>query len=426
MNKWMSSEEAFRVLGIERTGDKRAVKKAYAKLVKQYHPEEYPKEWEKIHDAYEIACRAADLGKAPSEGAKPSGEERPGKPEPSGEGRAGRAEPSREETTGKPGKPEPSGEERPGRAEPSGEKRPRRPETPEEAMAERGELWTEKVISWEEAPSEEEGMKKLFREVERLSKEQLRQNEEERRKALERVLATWKNISTKRKIDKKEWEAFFWDEEILPLISTKEFLYSLGDTLSRRKIDKETCLFLSEQIRRIEQYDRENNITLKNDRADPVGYVKSKIRYAYKAKNTIKDATANISAIGKAFVWFMIIALIFGGILPALSSKTESKQRRNDEQMAKLQEDFLRMKDYVQISELPDGMDDYISENVMCVGDTREKMISIHGEPDIIQESAENEEYEEAVYHQPGGIDLKYILDGDIVVSIRYVYSGEN
>lgn len=50
---------AFDTLEIEITKDKKQIKKAYALLVKSCHPEEYPEEWEKIHEAYETAMQYA-------------------------------------------------------------------------------------------------------------------------------------------------------------------------------------------------------------------------------------------------------------------------------------------------------------------------------------------------------------------------------
>lgn len=52
-------EYTFAVLGIEPTRDKRTIKKAYAQKVRQYHPEEYPEEWKKIHEAYQAAMAYA-------------------------------------------------------------------------------------------------------------------------------------------------------------------------------------------------------------------------------------------------------------------------------------------------------------------------------------------------------------------------------
>lgn len=48
---------AFDVLGIEVTKDQRKIKKAYALLARQYHPEEHPAEWEKIYQAYQTALK---------------------------------------------------------------------------------------------------------------------------------------------------------------------------------------------------------------------------------------------------------------------------------------------------------------------------------------------------------------------------------
>lgn len=51
---------AFDILGIEVTKEKKEIKKAYAALVKKYHPEENPVEWTQIHEAYETAMKYAE------------------------------------------------------------------------------------------------------------------------------------------------------------------------------------------------------------------------------------------------------------------------------------------------------------------------------------------------------------------------------
>ena len=43
----------WKVLGIEPTQNKKEIKKAYAKLLKQYHPEENPEEFKQIQEAYQ-------------------------------------------------------------------------------------------------------------------------------------------------------------------------------------------------------------------------------------------------------------------------------------------------------------------------------------------------------------------------------------
>lgn len=56
----MNLRDAFEILQIESTDDKRVIRRAYAALVRQYHPEEHPEEWQRIHDAYEIALKNAE------------------------------------------------------------------------------------------------------------------------------------------------------------------------------------------------------------------------------------------------------------------------------------------------------------------------------------------------------------------------------
>jgi len=44
---YFNYHEAYRILGVDEGSDIKEVKKAYAALIKQYHPEEHPEEWKK-------------------------------------------------------------------------------------------------------------------------------------------------------------------------------------------------------------------------------------------------------------------------------------------------------------------------------------------------------------------------------------------
>ena len=44
--------DIYQVLGISPTRDKKVIRKAYAGLIRKYHPEEHPEKWKEIHDAY--------------------------------------------------------------------------------------------------------------------------------------------------------------------------------------------------------------------------------------------------------------------------------------------------------------------------------------------------------------------------------------
>lgn len=57
-------QRAFDILGIPVTKDVRQIKRTYAGLVRRYHPEEYPVEWSRIHDAYQAAMDYAETGKS--------------------------------------------------------------------------------------------------------------------------------------------------------------------------------------------------------------------------------------------------------------------------------------------------------------------------------------------------------------------------
>ena len=50
----------FTVLGIEPTTEKKTIKRAYAAKSREFHPEEHPEEFRRIHDAYEEALAWAE------------------------------------------------------------------------------------------------------------------------------------------------------------------------------------------------------------------------------------------------------------------------------------------------------------------------------------------------------------------------------
>ena len=51
----MNFDEAFKILEIEPTDDKKKIKIAYSKMLKKYHPEDFPEIFMKINEAYRVA-----------------------------------------------------------------------------------------------------------------------------------------------------------------------------------------------------------------------------------------------------------------------------------------------------------------------------------------------------------------------------------
>jgi len=52
--------EAFKILEIEPTNDKKKIKIAYSKMLKKYHPEDFPEMFMRINGAYEKALGYAE------------------------------------------------------------------------------------------------------------------------------------------------------------------------------------------------------------------------------------------------------------------------------------------------------------------------------------------------------------------------------
>ena len=55
--------DMWKILGIEPTTDKRAIKRAYAAKTKETHPEEKPEEFKRLYEAYQTALGYADYVK---------------------------------------------------------------------------------------------------------------------------------------------------------------------------------------------------------------------------------------------------------------------------------------------------------------------------------------------------------------------------
>ena len=51
----LNFDEAFKILEIEPTNDKKKIKIAYSKMLKKYHPEDFPEMFMKINEAYRVA-----------------------------------------------------------------------------------------------------------------------------------------------------------------------------------------------------------------------------------------------------------------------------------------------------------------------------------------------------------------------------------
>ena len=398
-------ENVFRILEIEPTNDKKEIKKAYAGLVKRYHPEEFPEEWKKIHDAYEQALKMAEHVQPKMSPEPPVKIE---VLEPQVQEREPEAEPS----------------------EPTDEKEAERPSVlskqseynNKEGQPKRKPL----VLEWKMAtepsePTDEEEMESLFDNIEVLSREQQNQKKEERKKAVEEAIATLRQMVAKERLNQKEWEIFFCMEDMQSIICTGEFLYELGECFINKKINTKMYHFLMEQLDRIEQYRKDRNIT--EDSAgvsDSLGYAREKIRSACKTLWRMRDLIDGTRTLVKAAGWLLVVILSVTGMYLRISRHTGGAAQQRQRQY---EQSVERDKEFIELIEgRQNKIKEELSQKIELVeaGDTRERMISLYGEPDSSQVDPKNPDYETAVYHLYD-VDMTIMLYMDEILSVYYM-----
>lgn len=245
----IGSHNAYDILGIDRNADTRTIKKAYAKLVKQYHPEENPEEWKRIHDAYESAIKNASEKRQYERYDKTS-----------------------EETYDQTQIPHMSV--------------PQTPNIPVETFGETPvtnmsmSTQEKEILAHTLSESQKDELEAVFGNVEKVVRD--RQNEQEKiaLAKIERELQTIRQMTKKRRLrGVDEWTRFFSRRNLLPIISRSEFLTGMGDCLTSKTIDDEVYTYLSEQLERIIKYLKKNhpNLIDSDSNMDAVRYVRDRL-----------------------------------------------------------------------------------------------------------------------------------------------------
>lgn len=185
----------FELLEIAPTSDKKAIKKAYAKMVKRYHPEEFPQEWKCIHDAYEAAILRADTFM-----------ENKGKKE----------------------------------------------QTPPVPIETSGNT---RLIIKKPEPEENPDDFALWENLDELAAESRRKKHESNMQSLQRALLELERLGDGSNHDLKEWEELFAKEDYAWAIRQDEFIIKWADALRDKRIDEKWHSFMKQHLEEITQSD---------------------------------------------------------------------------------------------------------------------------------------------------------------------------
>lgn len=253
--------DIYQVLGISPTRDKKIIRKAYAGLIRKYHPEEHPEKWKEIHDAYTIAMQRADQEEVPAVSiSKPKNEEqRPQREE---------QKPQHEEQT--PQQQEQNPQEKNAEVRRKSENRKDETKQPEED---------------------------LFGNLEKLTETAKKEQQEERQRQLKTAIEQLNTLCEPKKLQFLQWQEFFGKEEYQWAVRQGEFLYELANRLRGHVMGRRLYRFLLDQIQTIENYNRSvNEIPKKQGAYDAYRMVRMELETGYRRAVRIKINRVGVHA----------------------------------------------------------------------------------------------------------------------------------
>lgn len=332
------SNNPYDILGIDRGADKKAIKRAYAQLVKQYHPEEQPEEWKRIHDAYEQAMEQVSAKKqkvsvlVPQEAAEQEKDltNRVNTPEEKEVLHTPTGTPEQKEAPNVPvGMPEQKEAPNTPIGTPEQEKAPNTPiGMPEQKQVPNASIGTPAPKIRQEVPETE--AEDIFGDVDEIAGRQREQEESAAKEKLESAIREMRQLIWDNKFQKKEWKKFFERRDLLPVISQKKFLRELGDCFELKQIDLDLYTYLNEQLEAIAEYIKEYNTDLTRSRdLAAVKYAKAKVRLAHKRyakmREEQKEKFWGNWAVPIALVLMFIIGMVY--VYNEEQRKEEEQQR---------------------------------------------------------------------------------------------------
>lgn len=322
------SNNTYDILGIDRNADKKTIKKAYAQLVKHYHPEDHPEEWKRIHDAYEVAMQTASGRKQ-----KPSAT----------------LETMEQSHDSIALMETPEQEEAPntliGTSEQKGA-----PNTPIGTL--------EPKVSTHIPQETQEDGEDIFGDVEELANKQREEAEKAEEEKLESAIHEMRQLVWENKFETKEWRRFFEQEDLLPIISRKKFLRELGDCFFLKQINIKLYEYLNEQLDIIADY-------IKAYSTDSIGsmdmasveYARSKVKSAYRSQQSVQEERHTL--IGKCVAVIAVIVIFVFAVIALEKDEQRKEQERN--QWREMQEQMREHPDEV-IEKQQEGMRDILQE----------------------------------------------------------------
>lgn len=328
----MNISYAFSVLEIEPTNDKKVIKKAYAGLVKKYHPEEYPEKWEVIHEAYETLIREAE-GQSDFNQQKIIPNEIP----------------NDEEVFGK--------------------KKYNHQDIEVKSFLPAIEGYDSRFTDKTTANSEEK-IEEDFENIKELAIQQRKKEEEKREQEIAEVIQKLEILArkTKRRVNMREWKSFFLAEENLPGIISGEFWYKLGDLLPKMRVNDKLFYFLKRQLQLMADYQKVEKIKLKKSGLlEPLDFAEGRLQEA--RRRTFTFSPRNVAML----VFFVL--LVISGLVSMEETRERTEREKKEAMQEKIEQfslDKIMNKPHVFLESSESSYDNH-AERILLMENTEEE-----------------------------------------------------
>lgn len=352
---------SFEILEISPTDDKREIKKAYARLVKKYHPEEHPQKWKNIHDAYLAALKMSDCSAG-----IPSQEISVSVPDIKKVEERAVEESENEKQSSLQNKID-KHLQRIHELELEREKQQKESENEKQNSLQNEinkHLQRIHELELEKKEDPENKIEDIFDRIDEFAEAARENSQKGLQELYQTAMKEIEHMCHTKRLSFQQWKNFFQKEEYQSVIRQGEFLYDLADQLNGHTINKKLYCFLKDQLQIIKQYNIiVHEIPQKRGAYDPYQMMEMRLKTAYRK-------------IDRKKLEICAVIVILLGLCIAVSYSNKDIKNKN-----RMQENISEKSKYIEIFDQENYEEEILKTIDLLTDEQQKKLENIYVVP---------------------------------------------